>query len=272
MLGLSFVVGWNLTLALCVRDGLNRKTMEACYIWAAASAVVCARLLYIVTNLDRLDGIGDVFKFWEGGLVAYGGFIGGFVGSVIYCRVRGVPLLAWADCAVPSLCTGLMITRIGCFLHGCDFGRPWSGGWAVHFPANSPAWLQQRSAHLIGASATESLAVHPTQLYESLNGLILLVLCLVVRRYRTFSGQVFVAFTMGYAVLRYLVEGLRGDEERGTIGPLSTSQFIGVTTFLAGAACLAWLYSRYRRDPESMRLWRRATAPAGPPARKRKRR
>ena len=31
----------------------------------------------------------------------------------------GVP---WADVAVPSLCSGLMITRIGCYLFGCDFG------------------------------------------------------------------------------------------------------------------------------------------------------
>ena len=80
--------------------------------------------------------------------------------------------------------------------------------------------------------------MHPTQLYESLNGLVLLGLVLLVRRYRKFSGEMFVAFTMGYAVLRYYVEILRADEQRGNIGPLSTSQFIGVATFTAGAALL----------------------------------
>ena len=98
--------------------------------------------------------------------------------------------------------------------------------------------------------------MHPTQLYESLNGLILLGLLFLVRRYyRKFSGQMFVAFTMGYAVLRYYVEALRADEQRGTIGPVSTSQFIGVATFAAGLACLAWLFSKYRREPTAMRLW-----------------
>ncbi|HUS63245.1 MAG TPA: hypothetical protein VMZ28_01840, partial [Kofleriaceae bacterium] len=60
---------------------------------------------------------------------------------------------------------------------------------------------------------------------------------------------------------------------------LSTSQFIGVSTFLAGAALLAWLYSRYRKDPQAMRLWENGLAMVGPapgtaaaqPAQKRKR-
>jgi phosphatidylglycerol:prolipoprotein diacylglycerol transferase len=148
-----------------------------------------------------------------------------------------------------------MITRIGCLMFGCDFGKPWDGSWAIHFPAGSPAFNQQRIEGLLPPGATQSLAVHPTQIYESLNGLVLFGLLMLVRRYRTFSGQMFVAFTMGYAVLRYFVETLRADEQRGNLGPLSTSQFIGVATFLAGAALLAWLFSRYRRDPHAMRLW-----------------
>jgi phosphatidylglycerol:prolipoprotein diacylglycerol transferase len=109
------------------------------------------------------------------------------------------------------------------------------------------------------------LPVHPAQLYESLNGLILLCLVFLVRRYRKFSGEMFVAFTMGYAVLRYYVENLRADEQRGSIGPLTTSQFIGVTTFLAGAALLVYLYSRYRKNPHAMQLWTdgQALVPAG---------
>jgi phosphatidylglycerol:prolipoprotein diacylglycerol transferase len=256
MLGLSLTVGWYLTLSLCVKDGLNRETMGSCYVWTAVAAVVGARLLYVVTNSDRIDSFFDIFKVWQGGLVAYGGFLGGFVGSAVFCRLRGIRLLAWADCAVPSLCTGLTVTRMGCLLYGCDFGKPWPDGkWAIVFPKGSPAFNQQLSEHLIASDALHSLPVHPTQLYEALNGLILLGLVMLVRRYRRFSGEMFVAFTMGYAVLRYFVEVLRADEQRGTIGPFSTSQAIGIGTFLAGAALLAWLYARYRQDPPAMRLW-----------------
>jgi phosphatidylglycerol:prolipoprotein diacylglycerol transferase len=268
MLGLSLVVGWYLTLGLCEKDGLDRETMGSCYVWTAVSAVVGARLLFVLTNLDRFDSFFDIFKVNQGGLVAYGGFLGGFFGSTVFCRLKKVRLLAWADCAVPSLCTGLMITRIGCLLYGCDFGKPWNGPWAIHFPARSPAFNQQVAEHLLSVDAAQSLAVHPTQIYESLNGLVLLGLVMLVRRFRTFSGQTFVAFTMGYAILRYFVEILRADEQRGSIGPLSTSQFIGVCTFSAGAALLAWLYARWRNDPAAMRLWEggQALIPAAAPA------
>jgi phosphatidylglycerol---prolipoprotein diacylglyceryl transferase len=255
MLALSLVVGWYITLGLCERDGMDRETMGRCYVWTAVSAVIGARLLYVLTNLEHFDSILDVFKINQGGLVAYGGFLGGFIGAWIFCRVKGIRLLAWADCAVPSLCTGLMITRIGCLMYGCDFGKPFDGKWSIVFPAGSPAFNQQRVEGLLPPDATHSLPVHPTQLYESLNGLVLLGLLFLVRRYRKFSGEMFVAFTMGYAVLRYWVEVLRADEQRGNIGPLSTSQFIGVATFLAGAALLAALYNRYRKNPHAMQLW-----------------
>ena len=85
---------------------MDRELMGRCYVWTAVSAVVGSRLLYVFTNLDRFDNFVDVFKVWQGGLVAYGGFLGGFFGAAVFCRVKGIRLLAWADCAVPSLCTG----------------------------------------------------------------------------------------------------------------------------------------------------------------------
>lgn len=256
MLALSLIVGWYLTLWLCERDGMDRPTMGRCYMWTAGVALVGARLLYVLTNLDRFDDhLLDIFKVWQGGLVAYGGFLGGLIGSTVFCRVQGIRLLAWADCAVPSLCTGLMITRIGCLMYGCDFGKPWNGRWAITFPPGSPAYSQQRVEGLLPPGAAHSLPVHPAQLYESLNGLILLCVLLLVRRWRKFSGAMFVAFTMGYGVLRYIVEDLRADAQRGNVGPFTTSQFIGLTTFAAGGLLLAWLYSRYRKDPHGMQLW-----------------
>ncbi len=103
--------------------------------------------------------------------------------------------------------------------------------------------------------------MHPTQVYESINGFLLLCLVMLVRKYRKFSGEMFVAFTMGYAILRYLVEDLRADEQRGSIGPLTTSQLIGVCTFSAGLILFAVaLYRAWKRDPQSMRLWENGRA------------
>jgi phosphatidylglycerol:prolipoprotein diacylglycerol transferase len=235
MLGLSLVVGWYLTLGLAEKDGLPKETMANCYVFTALAAVIMSRVLYYVTNPGEFKSFWEIFALWRGGLVAYGGFLGGFVGSVIYLRREKVPLWPWADVAAPSLASGLMLTRIGCYLFGCDFGKPlassspewlkkigtfphWSEG-TLPRGSGSPAWVQHVQQRLLDFDAPSSLPVHPTQIYESLVGGFLLVLLFAVRRNLKFRGQVFLTFTFAYGVLRFLLEILRDDFERGEFGP-----------------------------------------------------
>ena len=128
MLGLSLVVGWYLTLPLAERDGLPKETMANCYVITALAALAGSRILYAITNPDEFKSAADLFALRNGGLVAYGGFIGGLLGSWAFLAPKKIRLLAWADDAVPSLASGLLITRIGCYLFGCDFGTRLSDG------------------------------------------------------------------------------------------------------------------------------------------------
>jgi phosphatidylglycerol:prolipoprotein diacylglycerol transferase len=239
------VLGRLLAVRLAERDGLDPGLMHRCYVWSLVAALAGARLLYVVTNLGQFDGVLDVFAWWKGGAAAYGGFLGGFLGTLVFCRIHRVSVLAWADCAVPALGLGLLLTRVGCFLGGCDFGQPWDGAWAVRFPAGSPAWEQHVLQGLLAPDAPRSLAVHPTQLYESLAGLVLLALAMAVRRVRRSPGQAFASVVAAYAVVRYVIETLRADADRGTVGSLSTSQFIAVATLISAAA-LAYALQRGR--------------------------
>ena len=271
MLGLSLIVGWYIVLGLCERDGMNREMTGRLYVLTAVNSVISARLLYVFTNFDRFDSPLQIFAVWQGGLVAYGGFLGGFLTGVVasYLRSFNYRLLTWADCVVPSLGTGLLFTRIGCLMFGCDFGRPVEVGsaaarWALEFPRGSPAFAEQLKHGLIQGDAARSLPVHPTQIYEALIGLALFGITMLVRRFRRFSGETFCVFTMSYGVLRFFVETLRADEQRGEIGPLSTSQFIGVLTAGAAAIFYVYLYLRWRRDPAAARYWEQRPAGAAP--------
>jgi phosphatidylglycerol:prolipoprotein diacylglycerol transferase len=265
MLGLSLIVGWYLSLTLAKNDGLPREAMANNYIFTAILAIVGSRLLYVVTNLDEMKTWKEIFAIRSGGLVAYGGFLGGFLGSWIYCARKKIRLMAWADVAVPALASGLMITRIGCYLFGCDFGKPLSEKapaflkklgtfpeWHYDYVTGrflepgseelykasmekgrnilpgSPAWVQHSQANLLPVDAHHSLAVHPTQLYESLCGLLLLGMLFWARRdikrreaagKPFFRGELFVVFAFGYGVLRFLLEMVRDDAERGQYGP-----------------------------------------------------
>lgn len=270
MLGISFILGWAIAGSLAAKDNLPRERMARCYMVTAFWAIVGARILYFVANPDRLESPFSLFRVWEGGLVAYGGFIGGLLGSVVFCRMHGIRLLQWADCAVPALGIGLFFTRIGCFLYGCDFGRTSTVAWAVQFPRNAPVWHHQVREGLIDAGAAHSLAVHPTQLYESLFGLCLFGLTMLVRRYRRFSGQTFIAFFATYGIVRSYFESLRVDEQRGGIGPISTSQIIGVMSLVIAIAGYMVLWRQYRRNPASLRFWEASVVAEGAPSRAQK--
>jgi phosphatidylglycerol:prolipoprotein diacylglycerol transferase len=241
MLGISLIVGWYLTLKLATLDGLPKETMANCYVITAVVAVIGSRLLFIATNPDDFKEVSDVFALRRGGLVAYGGFLGGYLGSWLYLSRNRVRLMPWADVAVPSLASGLFITRIGCYLYGCDFGTRLDDGAPAWLKAlgtfphtksdageGSPAWLRHvdlfkgTPAGIELTKLDHSFPVHPTQIYESVAGLLLVVLLLTQRKNQKFRGQIFFLFTFLYGVIRFIIEIFRDDTERGSFGPFGT--------------------------------------------------
>jgi phosphatidylglycerol:prolipoprotein diacylglycerol transferase len=274
MLGLSMLVGWFLAMRLAREDGIASDDAGMIYMWTALWSIIGARVLYVILKWNdefARDPL-EIFRAYNGGLVAYGGMIGGFLASWYGCRKRGIPLLQWADVSAPAVVLGTGITRIGCLLNGCDYGRRSNLPWAISFPKDSAAWLLHQRAYQLPADALRSFPVHPTQIYESLVGLSLFAVLMFLRRHRNFSGQVFLAWVIGYGTMRPLIEMLRDDvEERGTIPGLaswlpawvSPSQVIGWVSVVLGIALGVTLARRHRTAPGSLEYWRpRAGDPA----------
>ena len=254
MLGCSLLAAWGLVMRLGARaENLDPERMANAFLATAVAAIVGARGLYVLTNPEEFTHPGQWLALRSGGLVAYGGFLGGFVGSWIYLRRQKISLLAWADVVAPSLGLGLGLTRIGCYLFGCDFGRPLGEGapaWlkaAGTFPrradGGSPAWAHHVARYDLAPGAEASLPVHPTQLYESLVGFLLFGLALVLWRRRRFRGQIILALTLAYGVWRFFIEYLRDDPERGFYFGFSTSQLIS----LALVPIAGFLYHELRK-------------------------
>ena len=255
MLGTSMIVGWFVAMRLA-QAGRHPGAGVAgtIYMWTAVWSMVGSPdpLIHHGTPARQAHHR-TLLKIRQGGLVAYGGMIGGFLASWYNCRKSGIALLRWADVSAPSVVLGTAITRVGCLLFGCDYGARPGVAWAIRFPGpnpdaamqlfpagglhGSPAWQHHIDQfHLAVSSFQQSYPVHPTQIYESLAGLSLFVILMLIRRYRTFSGQVFLAWVLGYGILRPLIETVRADEDRGLytlplIGlQLSTSQIIGLVS------------------------------------------
>ena len=183
--------------------------------------IVGARLLYVVLQWSSfVESPQEIPALWHGGLVWYGGFAGGLLAGWLYVRVKRLVFLRVLDQFIPFLAAGHAIGRLGCFLNGCCYGKLTTAWWGVRFPG-------------------QDHAVIPTQLLESAG---LCALYLILRRLQQPSplntpGRVFGAYLLGYAVLRFLVEFLRGDQAVWWAG-FTLQQLVSVGLFVAGGALL----------------------------------
>ena len=267
MLGTSMILGWNIVMYFGKREAyfkdpkVNEDFLANAFIVCALSAILGARILYMITVPEEFESWTDIFALRRGGLVAYGGFLGGFFAAIAWVRAyKGVRLLQFADGAAPALGLGLGLTRIGCYLYGCDFGGrldPDAPAWlrAIgtfphwHDHAGSPAWSWHVQQYDLDYAAEASFPVHPTQLYESLFGLVLFGLCLFVWSRRQFHGQVLLVLTMVYGVWRFLIEIVRDDPGRGEAFDFTTSQLISLALVPLAAFFYMAQYNAWKAKP-----------------------
>ncbi|MFM7131041.1 MAG: prolipoprotein diacylglyceryl transferase, partial [bacterium] len=143
------------------------------------------------------------------------------------------PFLPLADAIAPAICIGMAIGRFGCFLNGCCYGDRCDLPWAVAFPSVAAPYKDQLARGLIPPTATHSLPLHPTQLYSTIDGLVLLGVVLAYWPHRKADGQAMALYFLLYAITRFLVEELRNDELAQYLG-MTISQMISVGVFAVG--------------------------------------
>ena len=227
MLGLSFVVGWSLCLALCRRDTLDEDKVKLTLMVVVASAVLGARALHFITDTSAEFSLWQFLQFRDGGMVAYGGMLAAVLTSYLCAALLRLDWQRFADNATPGLAMGLGITRIGCWLFGCDYGQSCTQPFALQYPRwDFPGTLERLSpaytAHADHASSGAlthlflSLPVWPTQLLESLLGFTLFAALLLRKPYSRHPGELVSIFFLTYGTGRWLLELIRGDADRGT--------------------------------------------------------
>lgn len=249
--GVMVVVAFYTAMALAARragkERLNPDSLYDVALWMLLGGVVGARLFYVVEYWgDRIHGLADVFKIWEGGVVFYGGLIGGFTGFFLAWWSRPFPILATLDTLAPSVAIGGGIGRLGCFLNGCCYGDVCAiPGLSVQFPKGSPPWNAERARGLIGSDALQSLPLHPTQLYSALDGLLLFLLLQAFYPRRRRDGEVFALWMVAYPISRFVIERLRDDESALYAG-MTVSQLVSLGLLTSGLAFWGYLGTRPR--------------------------
>ncbi len=200
-----------------MRDDLIFGLAFTCIIFG----ILGAKLMHYITDLKYYLEDPSRFLNIGSGFVVYGGIILGVLAGYIYCRHYKLVFSEYFDLVMPSVALAQAFGRIGCFLAGCCYGKETDSAIGVVFK-DSPF-------------APNGVKLIPSQLISSL---MLFVLVFILVRYadKTWRRPFKVAglYMILYSIGRFFIEFFRGDEERGNIGFLSTSQFISIFILIGG--------------------------------------
>lgn len=215
------------------RTDINRVQLVNIPIVAVIGAFPGAHILYALTQIHYLAFVVQspekVFSSWDlffgwfgvvfGGMVFYGGLIGGLLAAVIYCKVMKLDFMFYADIYTPTIPLFHAFGRIGCFFGGCCYGIECNFG--------------------IMYNGVERF---PVQIIECVCNFILAFLLFYLSRKKMKKGSVLALYLIIYPVIRFTLEFFRGDEIRGFLLGLSTSQWISVLLFVIGIIMLLKIY------------------------------
>lgn len=177
------------------------------------------------------------------GLVWYGGFLLATAMVIFVVRRRKLPVAQTLDAALPALALGYGLGRIGCFLVGDDYGRPTDGPLGMVFPHGLPETTAGNLREIFGYTIPDSIpndqlvAVHPTQVYETLVALAIWRLGVFLLKRGLRPGTTALVVMSLLALERFGVEFLRAKDDR-FLGSLTMAQGIslGILVVCAGVA------------------------------------
>jgi phosphatidylglycerol:prolipoprotein diacylglycerol transferase len=228
-LALGFTAAMVLATRRADDEGIDVGSFLDMEIAILAAAIVGSRVFFVAEAWDYFrQRPGHIPLFWRGGMSFYGGFTFGAAAGIATILRTGMPLLRVCDLCAPYITLGHIFGKVGCFFHGCCYGKPTLAGWGFAFP-HSTGGLELR---------------HPAQLYE-FAGLIVLFAILHALRGRGAPGTVIGAYLVGYGTLRFFLELVRDD----MVGPAYLGLFRYQWTSLAAAVAGLVLLARTRSRP-----------------------
>ena len=224
------------------RVGLAFEDVIIVAAFAIGFALLGGWLMFIFVTFSISDIIAFIkagdFSFLQGGIVFYGGLIGGMLSVFFSLKVIKRPFAVVEQCIVPYIPLGHAIGRVGCVMAGCCHGAPYDGPLALYYP-NSVLGVDPHQGYF------------PTQLLEALLNVGICFCLIAYRKKARRSGDILFGYLALYSVVRFILEFFRGDAIRGIAGGLSTSQWISVGLFALVVARLLFFKFKKTADKES---------------------
>ncbi len=198
---------------------------------AAVGILIVSHIVYGLTNINALiyifRNIGSLSftQFWVmiaecfGGMVFYGGFIGGALSILVFCKFdKKLDKNNLLDVYAVLIPLFHFFGRIGCFLGGCCYGIESEFGFTAHGNTLNPS--------------INDVNRFPIQLVEA--GINLLIFFFMLRLFKkdVMRDKLIYVYMLIYPAARFILEFFRGDDYRGFLFGLSTSQWISIILFV----------------------------------------
>lgn len=222
IIGIGFILAFLYAMKNLKRFGISADKFLDCVIVGLITAVLGARLYYVLFRWDMYkDDFASIFAIHDGGLAIYGGIIGALLGGCIVAKIVKQSIPAILDIAALGFLIGQGIGRWGNFVNQEAFGTPTDLPWGMM------------------SENTAGQTVHPCFLYESLWCLLGFVLLHIFsRKFRKYDGQIFLLYLAWYGLERMIVEGLRTDSLYTPFLNLRVSQILAAVTMVTAVILL----------------------------------
>ena len=198
--------------------------------WAVIVGYICARLYYVLFNLEYY-GVHpeEIFMVWKGGLAIHGGLIGGLLTMLFYCNKYKTRLIRYLDVICVPLILGQAIGRWGNFFNQEAHGA-------------ATTYEHLKSLHIpkfiIDNMKIDGVYYTPTFLYESIACLTLFIIFIIIRRYKFRKvGTVSALYLIGYGIIRFFIEISRTDAL--LILGFKIAQIVSIIMIIIGIIILA---------------------------------
>ena len=228
MIAVGIIFAFAVSERVAKRRGLDPDALFNMGVAGVISGLLGAKLLFIIVELPAIIRDPSILLNVSQGFVVYGGLVTGLLAGWLYAKKKNLPIWRNLDCGVVGIAIGQGFGRLGCFLAGCCYGKETACRIHVVFPADS--------------LAPAGIPLIPTQLISSAGNFLLAFLVFLIgercaRTGRPKPGSAMAAWLILYAAGRFVIEFFRADE-RGSVGVLSTSQFIACLMAAVGVCLL----------------------------------
>lgn len=259
--GFLIMCGFLLALYLAQRRakqaGVSPTALFDSAVAVLVGGIVGARLFFVIQFWEEY-GFGqrpfEIIRIDKGGLVFYGGLIGGGLALLLMMVRKKMPFRATLGVVASVIPLGHAFGRMGCFLNGCCYGYVTRSFLGVQFPrilapgsvedplynvdgqhiVGSPPFLDHltRTPPLVQKTDLWSAPVHATQLYAVGYNLAIFAFLAYMFPRRWRSGEVAWLYCIFYGTARFANETIRVTE-RVFLG-LSSAQWICLPLVLFG--------------------------------------